>query len=271
VKRSISRQRVRGSPQCPTWVGLVWFRLFLVVPSVTGKHPAIIFAHDLSSKSDEFLAEAILLARVRPSAVSLLIEAPPARPSGWRRNFNPQIENNDRDIQIQAVVDVLRGIDLLAMRDDVDVARIAFIGHGHGANWGTILMSIEPRLRAFVLIAGVISVTDAMRRDDPEWADMLYTLGPEHFERYLSSLEALDPIRYVGHSLGAPVLLQFGRFDPYIPSSQAERFGAAVRGRSLSYDSGHAVNDPVALEDRGKFLATRIGIGAIKARAYTRP
>src|SRR5882724_9851191 len=154
---------------------------FLVVPSLTGKHPAIVFAHDLSSKGDEFLAEAILLARAHPSAVSLLIEAPPARPSGWRRNFNPQIENNDRDLQIQAIADVRRGIDLLATRDDVDVARIAFVGHGHGANWGTVLMSIEPRLRAFVLIAGVISITDAMRRDDPEWADMRYTLGPEDF------------------------------------------------------------------------------------------
>ena len=227
---------------------------YLVAPAGTGKHPAIVFVHDLSSKRDEFLAEAISLAKLRRGAVSLLIDAPPARPAGWRRNFNPRIVNNDRDLQIQAIVDVRRGVDLLASRPDVDASRIAFVGHGQGANWGAVLMSVEPRLRAFVLIAGMISPTDAMRKDDPEWADMKYTLGKEGFERYLSSIAALDPGNYLSHTLGAPVLLQFGRFDPYIPADQAERLSAATRGRSIYYNSGHAVNDPAAAKDRQKFL-----------------
>ena len=227
---------------------------YLVVPSAPGKHPALIFAHDLSSKADEFLSEAISCANAPPNAVSLLIDAPPVRPPGWRRNFNPQIENNDRDIQIQAIIDLRRGIDLLCARPDVDPARIAFAGHGHGANWGAVLMSIEPRLRAFVLIAGVVSTADAMRKDDPEFADMKYSLGKDGFERYLASIAQVDPIRYLPHSLGAPVLLQFGRFDPYIPADQAQRFASAVRGHAITYDSGHAVNDPKAFDDRRKFL-----------------
>ena len=235
---------------------------FLVTPQTAGRHPAIVFAHDLSSKADQFLAEAILLAKAHPGAVSLLIDAPPARPAGWRRNFNPQIENNDRDLQIQAIVDVRRGVDLLAGRQDVDGARIAFVGHGHGANWGAILMSIEPRLRAFVLIAGMISTADEMRKDSPEWADMRYTLGKEAFERYLSSIAQIDPIQYVNHSLGAPLLLQFGRFDPYVSTESAERFTAAVHGRTISYNAGHLVNDPAAQKDRSRFLAKHFGAGA---------
>ncbi|HEV2688319.1 MAG TPA: hypothetical protein VGV35_07185, partial [Bryobacteraceae bacterium] len=210
---------------------------YLVAPSKGTKHPAIVFAHDLASKADEFLAEAILLAKARPGAVSLLIDAPTSRPPGWRRNFNPQLENNDRDIQIQAIVDIRRGIDLLTSSLDVDPARIAFVGHGHGANWGAVLMSIEPRLHAFVLIAGMISTADAMRTDDPEWADMKYTLGKEGFERYLSSIAQLDPVNYLPHSLGAPVLLQFGSFDPYIPPALAARFASAVRGNTITYNS----------------------------------
>ena len=227
---------------------------FLITPSGAGKHPAVIFAHDLSTKADEFLSEAISLANEPPNAVSLLIDAPPVRPPGWRRNFNPQIENNDRDIQIQAVIDLRRGIDLLAARLDVDPTRIAFVGHGHGANWGAVLLSIEPRLRMFVLIAGVVSTSDAMRKDDPEFADMKYSLGKESFERYLASIAQVDPIRYLPHSLGAAVLLQFGRFDPYIPADQAQRFASAARGQVVTYDSGHAVNDPKAFDDRRKFL-----------------
>ncbi|HEV2686910.1 MAG TPA: prolyl oligopeptidase family serine peptidase [Bryobacteraceae bacterium] len=164
----------------------------------------------------------------------------------------------NRDIQIQAIVDIRRGIDVLTSSLEVDPARIAFVGHGHGANWGAVLMSIEPRLRAFVLIAGMISTADAMRTDDPEWADMKYTLGKEGFEHYLSSIAQLDPVNYLPHSLGAPVLLQFGSFDPYVPPALAARFASAVRGNTINYNSGHAVNDPAAQKDREKFLTEHL-------------
>lgn len=229
---------------------------YLVKPAAPGKHPAILFAHDLETKRDEFLAEAIILARTEPYAVSLLVDAPTARPPGWRRNFNPQIADNDRDLEAQAIVDLRRGIDYLIAQGDADPARIAFIGHGHGANWGAVLASIEPRLSAFVLIAGVISVADVMRRDDAEWADMRYTLGREKFNEYLSSIAEVDPVRYIGHWLGSPALLQFGRFDPYVPQDSADAFAKAMRqhGRTIFYDAGHAVNDPKALADRDAFL-----------------
>ena len=159
-------------------------------------------------------------------------------------------------------MDLRRGIDFLNTRADVDPSRIVFVGHGHGANWGAILLSIEPRLRAFILIAGLISVADAMRKDDPEWADMRYTLGKEKFDEYLSSIADVDPIRYVSNSLGAPVLLQFGRFDPYVPNDTAASFGTAMRqsGRTVFYDAGHAVNDPTALDDRYNFLQQQIAL-----------
>ena len=231
---------------------------YLVTPTARGKHPAIIFAHDLSSKSDEFLAEAIGLAKAPLGAVSLLVDAPTARPFGWRRTFNPRLENNDRDIQVQAIVDLRRGIDLLSQRPDVDASRVGFVGHGNGANWGGVLMGIEPRFRAFVLIAGVISVSDAMRRDEPEWADMRFVMGKEAFEHYLASIAEVDAARFVEHSLGAPVLLQFGRFDPYVPQDLAARFSAAVHGPSVTYDAGHAVNDPAAAADRRHFLTEHL-------------
>jgi len=231
---------------------------FLVAPSAAGRHPAIIFVHDLSSRRDQFLAEAILLAKATPHAFSLLIDAPPARPAGWRRDFNPQIENNDRDLQIQAIVDVRRGIDVLLSLQNVDGARIAFVGHGHGANWGVILMSIEPRFRAFVLIAGMISAADAMQTDTPEWANMRYVLGAEGFRRYISSIAEVDPIQYVDHLLGAPALLQFGRFDPYVSPELSARFAAALRGRAIFYDAGHDVNDPAAEKERDKYLAKHL-------------
>src|SRR5579864_985072 len=76
----------------------------LVLPSGAGKHPAVIFMADSGHKRDYFIAEALRL-----PAVSLLIDSPPMRPLGWRRSFNPMLEDNDRDTHIQAVIDVRRG------------------------------------------------------------------------------------------------------------------------------------------------------------------
>jgi pimeloyl-ACP methyl ester carboxylesterase len=235
----------------------------LVMPLRAGKHPAVIFMGDFRHKRDQFLAEALALAAARPPAVSLLIDAPPARPLGWRRSLNPMLEDNDRDIHIQAVIDVRRGIDLLAARPDVDASLIAYVGQSEAANWGAILRSIEPRLRAFVLIAGLPNLTDPMLSDDPEWADLKYALGHDRFARYVSSLSAVDPIRYLARSPGVPILFQFGRFDPYVSRARAEELVQAIPSpeRPRFYDSGHEVNDPQALLDRGAFLATRIGVG----------
>src|SRR5207302_5623007 len=67
----------------------------LVTPARKGKHPAVIFVHDYGRR-DEFLTEALSLARATPPAVSLLIDAPPERPVGWRRSFNAMI-GSDHD------------------------------------------------------------------------------------------------------------------------------------------------------------------------------
>ena len=228
----------------------------LVTPSRKGRYPAVVFMPDYG-KRDEFLPEALSLARAPSPFVSLLIDAPPERPVGWRRNFNSLDANdNDRDIHVQAVIDIRRGIDLLAKRSDVDASRIAYVGHGYGANWGAILASLDRRLRAYVLVAGFPSFSELIDGDDPDWANLRYGLGPERTAHYRESISAVDPIRYVKHWTGAPVLFQFGRFDTFVSRSMADRFAksAPTSRRALFYDAGHSVNDPKAIADRTEFL-----------------
>ena len=228
----------------------------MVTPSRRGKYPAVIFVHDYG-KRDEFLPEALLLARARLPAVSLLMDAPSERPVGWRRSFNSLSDNdNDREIHIQAVIDIRRGIDMLAARSDVDGSRIAYVGHGYGANWGAILSSIEPRLRGFVLVAGFPSLAELTGGDDPDWANMRYALGSERSARYRASISVVDPIRFTRFWAGAPILFQFGRFDQFVSRAMAERLVSSISSpqRAIFYDAGHAVNDPRALIDRAGFL-----------------
>ena len=216
----------------------------IVTPSRSGKYRAVIFVHDYG-KRDEFLPEALSLARAKLPAVSLLIDAPSERPVGWRRSFNSLSDSdNDREIHIQAVIDIRRGIDLLAARADVDGNRIAYVGHGYGANWGAILSSIEPRLRRFVLVAGFSSLAELMESDDPEWANMRYALGSERSARYRASISVVDPIRFTSFWAGAPILFQFGRFDQFVSRAMAERVGA--------FDPASAENHLLRCRPRGE-------------------
>lgn len=100
---------------------------YLVVPAGKGKFAGVIFMHPRPGSRNTFLNEALSLAKV--GAVSLLIDAPFSRSGESKRDFDPTVTRpaDDRDIYIQTVIDLRRGVDLLSSRPDVDPKRIGFI------------------------------------------------------------------------------------------------------------------------------------------------
>jgi cephalosporin-C deacetylase-like acetyl esterase len=122
---------------------------YLIVPPGKGRFAGLIFLHPLGGNRNSFLAEALLLARV--GAVSLLVDAPIARPGPWRREgFIIAEPETTRDLFIQTIVDLCRGVDLLILRPDVDAKRIGYVGFSLGATMGGILAGIEKRIKAGV-------------------------------------------------------------------------------------------------------------------------
>src|SRR5579859_6038279 len=91
---------------------------YLVVPKGKGRFAAVLFGHWGNGTRAEFIPEAKLYARA--GAISLIPDYPWDRPQPWHKtpdHFDkPEV---DREIEIQAVVDLRRGIDLLLARPDV--------------------------------------------------------------------------------------------------------------------------------------------------------
>src|SRR2546422_4823218 len=112
---------------------------YLVVPSGKGKFAGVIFMHMRPGSRIIFLDEALSYARM--GAVSLLIDAPFSRAGESKRDFDPTVTHPeiDRDIYIQTVVDLRRGVDLLLSRRDIDRKRIGFVGHSFGAHTDVLL------------------------------------------------------------------------------------------------------------------------------------
>lgn len=238
---------------------------YLVVPDGKGPHAGLVFGHWGSGNRTEFLSEATRYAR--SGAVSLLVDYPWVRPAPWRKQLKQaQDPESDHQAFVQAVVDLRRGIDLLAARPDVDPNRLAYVGHSYGAQWGAILSAIDHRLKGVILMAGVPDQDSIWRdNDDPDIVSYRANTPKDRQEAYLKSCERTSAVRYVPHST-APLLFQFARYERYFDRAAMDRYAkAAPESKEVKwYDTGHDLNDVQALADRAAWLRQKIGLGAVQ-------
>jgi uncharacterized protein len=241
----------------------------LVQPAGEGLHPAVILLGGLPGTRRDLLPRALDLANA--GVISLLIDAPFARaqrigPGTQPLNFTTQ----DRDEQIQLIVDLRRAMDLLAARPDVDQNAIGYLGSSYGAAMGGLFAGVEPRVAASVLESGdggLVSHFTALGDASP-----LTSLTPAAREAWLAAMDPIEPIYFVGNAVG-PVLFQSGTQDTVASPVEALRFALAGNAQSSSrwYDSGHGLSEP-AWCDAAKLLGDHLGFdGSAVAACGTAP
>ena len=121
---------------------------------------------------------------------------------------------------IQAVQDLMRSIDYLESRTDIDTQRLAFFGTSWGGFIGPIPLAVEPRFRAGILLAGGVPASQAR---------------PEVTESNFAP------------RVTTPVLMINGRYDYVFPLESSQRpmfdlFGTSEEHkRHVLYDTGHLV------------------------------
>ena len=235
---------------------------YLVVPKGKGPFAAVLFGHWGNGTRTEFIPEAKLYARA--GAVSLLPDYPWDRPQPWHKTPNhydkPEL---DREIEIQAVLELRRGIDLLLARPDVDPKRLAYVGHSYGAQWGSILSAVDKRMKTSVLMAGVGEIGDIfLRGNDPGIIELRKSRPPGQFERYEQIAGEIDALHFVGHAAPIPLLFQFANFEQLFDKTSMEHYATTATDpkKVLYYDAGHDLNDPQALQDRCDWLAKYIDL-----------
>ena len=229
---------------------------YLILPSDDGKHPAVLFLHPGQGDRKTFLDEAVRLARDHGFA-SLTISAPFLRPENQgKRGGNPWNPEVSRNEQIQTIVDVRRGFDLLASRPEVDPKRLAYVGHSLGATVGGTLAGIEKRPVAFVLMAGYPAQTHAVLNNHDQGSIAFRELTtPEQRDAYLKAMEPLDSLYWVAFASPAKLLFQFAKRDEFItPWDAAVYVRAAREPKEVRwYDTDHYFNDE-ARRDRDEWL-----------------
>lgn len=240
---------------------------YLVVPKGRGPFAAVIWGHWCWQNSSmrnrkQFLDEALALA---PSGVvSLLTDHPMSRP-GYVAIKDPLDERNATSF-LQQIIDMRRGVDLLAARRDVDAKRIAYVGHSCNAAVGALLSGLDRRFKAFVLMAGTTS--DEITNNTKEFQEFRQKVGPERLDAFIAKYYYLDQGKFVSHAAPAVVLLQFATKERFITPERAKQYAAVVSEPKIfkMYEAEHALNAE-ARRDRIHFLVEQLKLKPVPDEA----
>jgi fermentation-respiration switch protein FrsA (DUF1100 family) len=221
----------------------------IVLPAGGGRHPGVLFVHwlgDLKTTNlTEFLPDAVALAA--RGAVCVLVDAMWATPGWFDKIRKPEHDYAD---SIKQVIELRRGLDLLASQPGVDSNRIAYVGHDFGAMYGAVLGAYDRRPKWYVLMAGTKTFS--------EW----FLLGspPSNKNAYIAQMRPLDPLSNLARSTGRSFLFQFSLHDEYVPIASAQAFADAAPGERavFFYSAGHSLLGKEIQTDRLDWIENRI-------------
>jgi dipeptidyl aminopeptidase/acylaminoacyl peptidase len=230
---------------------------YLVVPDGPGPFAGILLMHGSSGSRETLLPLAEDL--VHTGAVVLTISAPAARIPGrpWI-TFTPQ----DRAEQIQLMVDLRRGVDVLTQHEKVDDSRMGYIGYSYGAAMGGLLAGIEPRIKAYGLMVGDGGLVNHFT-DGEKPVGGFETIDVTTRGAWLRAMKSIEPIHYIGHASASALFFQNAKYDTSVSEEDALAYQAAGSEpkKVQWYESGHGLPTQ-AYVDMVNWLSEQIGIDA---------
>jgi pimeloyl-ACP methyl ester carboxylesterase len=223
----------------------------LVQPATTTPRGGALFLHwfapdEADGDRGQFADEAIGLAE--HGIVSLL----PQQVFPW--SSDPSDAASDREQLASQLQRHRQGLDVLEKSIGTNL-RVAVVGHDFGAMYAAVLLNIDRRPSAAVLIAGV-----------PRWGDWFWPFWRISGKRtdYFAELASLDPENHLAEIAGVPLLFQFADRDYFVAGMTAWEFhrAAGEPKEVKTYESDHSMRSDAARADREAFLlrSTRRGV-----------
>ena len=247
----------------------------MIVVRPTGKGPfaGIVYQHGGGQSMTTYVAEAEVLARA--GAVSLILDAPGTAPGKWKPEVQ-QTAADFRDYNAEITICYRRAIDYLQSLKNIDPERIGFVGHSYGGIMGGALVTVEPRVKTFVLIGGVARYTRHISETEIDyWINWRKRFTPGQLADALQVIRPIDPDQYVGAPKHGPILFQCGSFDFVNIQACPDYCAAASAPKELRwYDTDHSFADLEAAFDRMQWLERNLHLKPVRPlldRLWTTP
>ena len=177
-------------------------------PAATGRHPAALLLHGLSS-TKERMSDSIGRALALRGVASLAIDLPlHGERSGDVRELSPVRPFAIVEKWKLALTDAVAALDYLAEHPGVDGSELALVGYSLGAFLAVQLASQDSRIEGVALAAG-----GDLPDDIP-------------FERVVRAVA--DPVKSI-RRVNKPLLMINGQFDRTVTPAQARRLHEAAR------------------------------------------
>jgi dienelactone hydrolase len=216
----------------------------LVAPSGGGRHPAVVIVHGAGGDRRELLGQARALAR--DGIVALTITEPSTAHPLPRATTLAALLDGTRRTQLRDAAAVRMAARYLAGRDDVEPARLGYLGWSAGAKTGTF---VTGTFRALALLsAGADTV-----------ARFVAAAPPAARAEVRRALSPVDPIEAIAGARPGTILLEDGRRDAVVPRRALENVIGAAPARTTVrwYDAGHAL-DRRAWSDARAWLVAKL-------------
>lgn len=222
----------------------------LSLPDGPPPHPAVIILHGVfghKSSPNQLKRSACL---VKAGYATLRIDGQYCGERQMRStdggSIQPRYSYRNRDAMVQTVTDLMRGVDYLATKKDIDIGRLGFAGFSMGGAVGAIFCSYDERVKAVVL---GITGGDFSRLN-------ISAADARTASRIARAYRIVDPIHFAHNIAPRPLLMQNASRDFIIPRGCTEAlFEAAREPKSIIwYDCGHADLPEQCLDDMAGFF-----------------
>jgi uncharacterized protein len=165
------------------------------------------------------------------AVIAIDIEYHGERKEAGKDVLSTDIEDDARALS-QTVVDLMRTVDYLASRGDIDMNGIGYIGASLGSFLGAVFAGVDERVKSVFLIVG-----------GGDWEKMLATskVGPFDgirdlykqkglpYSDYDKRMDAVEPLNYIGLVSPRPLLMVNCSNDKYVPKENAEELYDAAK------------------------------------------
>lgn len=228
-------------------------------------YPCIVFLHGYGGRKEDVIPIADMISDKGFSLFSIDALYHGERSIPGKVLYSPDIDELKTNI-IQTIIDLRRAVDFLETRVEVDSGRIGYIGGSMGGILGALFVSIEPRVKAAVIIVGggniPLMIKTSRHYSVPPIRARIERLGIT-YEQLEEILAPIDPINFVHLTSPRPIQFHCGRYDDIVPA-ETQRQLAEKAGEPKEvywYDAGHGLPiEPMAkriLEFLDRYLVSK--------------